>query len=182
MIRSRLLAGACLPCLLLAEPVSAQDEAPTTRKPATTVNEAQNADASGTGDIIVTALKRPQALQDVPASVTTLSADLLAQGRPLAKRASRTDKRAAGRSTGLRSTLARSSRRPRRVVDAIDRRGKPSVRRRPSADRDQMPSDLRLEPDGALRGKVTLLLRSVVLASMVRPGSPPPTGNAAEDP
>ena len=77
MIRSRLLAGACLPCLLLAKPASAQDEAPSARNPGTTVNQARDASADETGDIIVTALKRPQALQDVPASVTTLSADLI---------------------------------------------------------------------------------------------------------
>ena len=75
MIRSRLLAGACLPCLLLTEPASAQDAASSAKS--TSANEAQVAGPGENGDIIVTALKRPQALQDVPASVTTLSADLL---------------------------------------------------------------------------------------------------------
>ena len=75
MIRSYLMAGACLPCLLLTEPVSAQDAAPSAKT--TAANEAQDAGLGEAGDIIVTALKRPQVLQDVPASVTTLSADLL---------------------------------------------------------------------------------------------------------
>ena len=67
MIRSHLLVGACLPCLLFAVPASARDDAPSTAKPI----ELES------GDIVVTALKRPQALRDVPASVTILSADLL---------------------------------------------------------------------------------------------------------
>ncbi len=77
MIRSHLLAGACLPCLLLAVPASAQGDAAPTTKPNTTAINAQGVGPSETSDIIVTALKRPQALQDVPASVTILSADLL---------------------------------------------------------------------------------------------------------
>jgi len=76
MIRTHLLAGACLPCLLLAVPASAQNDAAPITKPDTTAINAQGRPAE-TGDIIVTALKRPQALQDVPASVTILSADLL---------------------------------------------------------------------------------------------------------
>ncbi|MGC5797597.1 TonB-dependent receptor [Sphingomonas sp. NFX23] len=77
MIRTHLLAGACLPCLLLAVPASAQDDAARITKSDLTVTNAQGLHAAQTGDIIVTALKRPQALQDVPASVTILSADLL---------------------------------------------------------------------------------------------------------
>jgi len=77
MIRSHLMAGACLPCLLLAVPASAQGDAAPTTKPNTTAINAQGVGPAETGDIIVTALKRPQALQDVPASVTILSADLL---------------------------------------------------------------------------------------------------------
>ncbi|MDD1451369.1 TonB-dependent receptor [Sphingomonas sp. H160509] len=77
MIRTHLLAGACLPCLLLAVPASAQDDAARITKSDLTVTNAQDLHTAQTGDIIVTALKRPQALQDVPASVTILSADLL---------------------------------------------------------------------------------------------------------
>ncbi|MEG8019531.1 TonB-dependent receptor plug domain-containing protein [Sphingomonas sp. LR55] len=76
MIRSYLLAGACLSCLPLAAPASAQEAAPD-QTPTPTVSEPQSAASGQGGDIIVTALKRSQALQDVPASVTTLSADLL---------------------------------------------------------------------------------------------------------
>ncbi|MGC5796200.1 TonB-dependent receptor [Sphingomonas sp. NFX23] len=76
MIRSHLLAGACLPCLLLAVSVSAQDDAAHITKSELTATNAQGIGPAETGDIIVTALKRPQALQDVPASVTILSADL----------------------------------------------------------------------------------------------------------
>ena len=75
MIRSPLLARACLPCLLLAEPVAAQEPAASTQPPAAPVD--RPLDPDGTGEVVVTALKRPQKLQDVPASVTTLSADLL---------------------------------------------------------------------------------------------------------
>jgi iron complex outermembrane receptor protein len=77
MIRSHLLAGACLPCLLLGAQASAQDVAAPTTKPETTVTNTRGVGPAETGDIIVTALKRPQALQDVPASVTILSANLL---------------------------------------------------------------------------------------------------------
>ncbi|MEG3162358.1 TonB-dependent receptor [Sphingomonas sp. LB2R24] len=77
MIRTHLLAEACLPCLLLAVPASAQDDAARITKSDLTVINAQGLHTAQTGDIIVTALKRPQALQDVPASVTILSADLL---------------------------------------------------------------------------------------------------------
>ncbi len=77
MIQFHLLAGACLSCLLLAVPASAQDDAAPATKPDTTATNAQGVGSLETGDIIVTALKRPQALQDVPASVTILSADLL---------------------------------------------------------------------------------------------------------
>jgi iron complex outermembrane receptor protein len=77
MIRSHLLARACSPCLLLTAPAFAHDEAPPATQPAATVTKTQDARSGERGDIVVTALKRPQALQDVPASVTTLSADLL---------------------------------------------------------------------------------------------------------
>ena len=77
MIRPHLLAGACLPCLLLAVPASAQDDAARITKSDTTATNAQGVGRAETGEIIVTALKRAQALQDVPASVTILSADLL---------------------------------------------------------------------------------------------------------
>ena len=77
MTRSHVLAGVCLPCLLLAVPASAQELAAPTTKPDTTATNAQSVGPTETGDIIITALKRPQALQDVPASVTILSADLL---------------------------------------------------------------------------------------------------------
>ncbi len=73
MIRSYLLAGV-LSCLPLAAPASAQEASPD-QTPETTVSKGAARDQGG--DIIVTALKRSQALQDVPASVTTLSADLL---------------------------------------------------------------------------------------------------------
>ena len=72
MIRFHLLAGVCLPCLLLTTPVFAQNAPPSERA----LSQADDTKPA-TGDIIVTALKRPQALQEVPASVTTLSADLL---------------------------------------------------------------------------------------------------------
>ena len=77
MIRSYALAGACLPCLLFAVPASAQDDATPSPNRDTTATKAQGIGPAETGDIIVTALKRPQALQDVPASVSILSADLL---------------------------------------------------------------------------------------------------------
>lgn len=76
MFRIHLLAGACLPCLLFSEPVFAKDEAVLETLGATVVESADAAPRES-GDIIVTALKRSQALQDVPASVTTLSAELL---------------------------------------------------------------------------------------------------------
>lgn len=76
MIRSYLLARVCLSCLPLASPASAQEASPD-QTPTTAVSEPQGAANRQGGDIIVTALKRSQALQDVPASVTTLSADLL---------------------------------------------------------------------------------------------------------
>ncbi|WP_081668421.1 TonB-dependent receptor [Sphingomonas phyllosphaerae] len=73
MIRSHLLAGACLPCLFFVVPAPAQVAAPPTPRPAT--------DAEGTvlrqAEIVVTAQKRPQIVRDVPASVTTLSPGLL---------------------------------------------------------------------------------------------------------
>ncbi len=69
MIRSCFLAGACVPCLTLAAPACAQ--AVTSSTPPAPPRDAER------GDVVVTALKRPQPLQDVPASVTTLSADLL---------------------------------------------------------------------------------------------------------
>lgn len=71
MIRSHLLAGACAPCLLFTAPALAQDATPS-RTPV----EAQDAERPA-GDIIVTALKRPQELREVPASVSILSADQL---------------------------------------------------------------------------------------------------------
>ncbi len=76
MIRSYLLAGACLSCLSLITPASAQ-EAAADQTPTPTVAERHGAANNQGGDIIVTALKRSQALQEVPASVTTLSANLL---------------------------------------------------------------------------------------------------------
>jgi outer membrane receptor protein involved in Fe transport len=62
---------------LLTAPAFAHDEAPPATQPAATITKTQDAGSGERGDIVVTALKRPQALQDVPASVTTLSADLL---------------------------------------------------------------------------------------------------------
>ena len=77
MIRSHLLAGACIPCLLFSEPAFAHDQEQSVGTPFATVKEAANAGQGESDDIIVTALKRSQALKDVPASVTTLSAELL---------------------------------------------------------------------------------------------------------
>ena len=77
MIRSDLLAGACLLWPLLAVPAIAQNEVPSAATPGAAITEARDAETPDRGDIIVTALKRPQALQQVPASVTILSADLL---------------------------------------------------------------------------------------------------------
>ncbi|BCA63993.1 hypothetical protein HMP09_3227 [Sphingomonas sp. HMP9] len=72
-----MLAGACLPGLLLATPVFAQHAIPAATNPGLTASQTRNPATPESGDIIVTALKRPQMLQDVPASVTILSADVL---------------------------------------------------------------------------------------------------------
>jgi len=73
MIRRYLLARACLPCLLTAAPIAAQNATS-----ATAASASNNDPSSRPGDdIVVTAQKRAQPLQDVPASVTSLSADLL---------------------------------------------------------------------------------------------------------
>lgn len=73
MIRSYLLAGACLSSLLLAASTTAQ-----TSVSATATSVGSDDPASRPDDeIVVTAQKRAQSLQDVPASVTSLSADLL---------------------------------------------------------------------------------------------------------
>ncbi len=73
MIRSHPAAGALMPCLLFALPVSAQVSPP----PSDTSADTDDGRRGEAGEIIVTAQKRPQALKDVPASVTILSADLL---------------------------------------------------------------------------------------------------------
>ncbi|MEH3120366.1 MAG: TonB-dependent receptor [Sphingomonas phyllosphaerae] len=65
MTRSYLLAGAFLRCLLFVQPACAQEQAPSDDR------------ADKAGDIVVTAFKRPQTLQEVPASITIRSADLL---------------------------------------------------------------------------------------------------------
>ncbi|SEH19231.1 iron complex outermembrane recepter protein [Sphingopyxis sp. YR583] len=67
--RSMLKAAAAVvfvPGIAVASPVQAQDAAPTTAP----VDE-----TSGDGDIVVTALKRSQSLQDVPASISAVSGD-----------------------------------------------------------------------------------------------------------
>ncbi|MFW2852694.1 TonB-dependent receptor [Sphingomonas sp. TX0543] len=76
MIRYHRLAGACLPCLLFAGPSFAQNDIPRTSNPSESIKPKLTA-AIESDDIIVTAQKRSQTLQEVPASVTTLSAELL---------------------------------------------------------------------------------------------------------
>ena len=67
MIRSHLMAGACLPCLLLAQPTFARDDNVAGRTSGAAIHDLPDE----TSDVVVTALKRPQTVQDVPASVTT---------------------------------------------------------------------------------------------------------------
>ena len=63
MIRSTLLAGAAMPCLLFAAPASAQDG------------------ASSLNEIVVTATRSTRALADVPASVSVVTSDQI-EGTP----------------------------------------------------------------------------------------------------
>ncbi len=77
MIRSYLLAGACLPCLFLVVPARAQVAATAAPPPAIDAQGTAPRRSGENADILVTAQKRPQTVRDVPASVTSLSPELL---------------------------------------------------------------------------------------------------------
>lgn len=68
--RSIFLAGASLIAGLAAAPALAQDTPPTATAPG-----AANPDAAQEGDIVVTALRRSENLQDVPAAITAFTED-----------------------------------------------------------------------------------------------------------
>lgn len=76
MTRYYLLTAACAPCLLLTSPALAQRDSLPSGDPKISSEKKDHGSAEN-AEIIVTALKRPQTLQDVPASIASLSAELL---------------------------------------------------------------------------------------------------------
>jgi iron complex outermembrane receptor protein len=79
MTKLHLLGGCALVAMSMAwsVPALAQDSTPVSPAPAATAEAVAEQDSGGLGDIVVTAQKRAQNLQDVPAAISAINAEAL---------------------------------------------------------------------------------------------------------